>query len=243
MLATARTSAQSPRILPRWLGLAVGLLAFGLGPARVGLANPSPARATYETTGTIDPTGMTGAPRVRFVGASGAADSGAPVALGSFAVAPAGAGSEPTTYDRTPVTVEMWTRAIDGTSTAASDGTPAAPAVIRGWLSGTAGGTGSSALSVLFDQGLQPDDPRFYQPHPLPPFPAGSSFGPGDPTRPPGFLGFNAGRDLLTLDPSGGATPLAGQLDLAVPTPEPTPLLIFLAAGALLGLARRGRRG
>ena len=233
MLSTAR----SLRVASRSVGLAVGLLAAGWLLARPAQASPSaPMRATYATTGTIDSAGVTGPARVRFVGASGATDSGAAFDLGGFAIDPASGGGA-TTYDRTPVTIDLWAKAVAGVAPNAADGSPAGPAVVRGWLSGTVGGAGPTALSVLFDQGIQPDDPRFYQPHPLPPLPAGSG-------GVPGYLGFNHGASLLTLDPAGGMTPVAAQLDLATPTPtpEPTSLLIFAAGAAGVVLARRWRR-
>ena len=136
------------------------------------------------------------------------------------------------------MTITLWTKAIDGTSTAASDGTPAAPALIHGWLSGTVGGSDPAPLSMMFDQGLQPDDPRFYQPHPLPPFPAGSSFGAMGGGRAPGYLGFNHGESFLALDATGKMTPVAGQLDLATPTPEPTSVMTFLVGAVSIGLAQ-----
>ncbi len=197
---------------------------------------------SYATSGAVESTGVTGSPSVRFVASSGVTGSSAPFSLGAFEVVPPGDGAL-TRYSRTPVTISYWTKAVDGASTAAGDGTAAPPMVIHGWLSGTVGGSSPAALSVLFDQGLQPDDPRFYQPRPLPPFPAGSSLGNGN-GKPPGFLSLNDGQSLLTLRTAGdGLTPVPAAVELTASVPEPTSLLVFLVSGGALAAWRWRSRG
>ena len=246
LLSTQSSGQDSPRRL-RLAGSGglvpalVVWMSWGATPDRAE-ASPSATRVTYETSGTIDASGVTGTPVVRFVGGTGSTATASPFPLGAFQVDPANTGAV-TRYSQTPVTISYWTQAVNGTSTAAQNGTPASPMVIHGWLSGTVGGANASALSVLFDQGLQPDDPRFYQPRPLPPFPAGASVGENADGKPPGYLSLNGGQSLLTLNPAGGAmTPVAAAVDLTASVPEPTSVLVFLAGAAALGLARRRPR-
>ena len=235
-----RTARRLPLASPTIARICLGFAALTLGAATrsaEGAAlSAGAARVSYEVAGSVGTEGMDGAPAVRFVPAGGEVDPASPFALGSFAVDPPSAGGA-TTYRQTPVTIELWARAIGGTPTAGPGGAAADPIVVHGWLSGTAGGTGPAALAVLFDQGIQPDDPRFYQPRPLPPFPAGSALGAAG--MPPAFLGLNGGRSMLTLDSTAGAsTPIPAELTLAPSVPEPAVPLILAGLGLALAAGR-----
>ena len=189
---------------------------------------------SYTTSGTIDPSGRTGVAAVAFLPTAGVTDATSPFSLGSFVLKPPSGGAM-TRYDRSPILISYATRAIDGTSTAGADGAPAQPMAIRGWLSGTVGGGQPAHVSVLFDQGIQPADPHYYQPRPLPPLPAGSSVGAGSP----GTLSLLGGKSVLDLNPAGGSTPIEAQVNLAPNVPEPASYLVFLGVVGGCIFARR----
>lgn len=232
----ARLAARSSR---RFVGLALVASALtGFAPRRLE-ASPILARLTYQTSGTIDPAGQTGVPAVRFVPGGGRADATAPVTLGSFVVSPPGDGSA-TRYDHTPLAISFWTRAVDDATMAGHDGTLAAPVVIRGWLSGTVGGGMPTDLSVAFDQGPQPADPRYNFPQqlPLPAFPAGSGSADGG-IGSVGTVSVLGGESIFRQRLSDGSNAIAGQLTLAAGVPEPASGLIFGALGGITILTRR----
>ena len=231
MLRRACFAGESSR---RWLAMVLVGAALNWGGARGVEANAIQPQFSYATSGTIDSAGVSGAAAVQFIPQAGVSESTAPFSLGAFVVGPAADGSV-TRYDRTPVMISYATRAIDGTTTAGPDGAPAAPMMIRGWLSGAVGGSSPAALAVLFDQGLQPDDIHYYQPHPLPPLPAGSSVGAGSP----GTLSLLGGESLLRLNTEGRPTAIEAQVNLAPNVPEPASYLVFLGVVGGCIFARR----
>ena len=198
------------------------LVGWSLGSSR-GVAAIIHPQVNYATSGMIDQAGRTGEAAVRFVPATGTTDESSPFSLGAFLIEPPSDGTS-TRYDQTPILISYATRAIDGISTAGGDGTLARPMAIRGWMSGSVGGEAPDRISILFDQGVQPADPRYYQPRPLPPLPAGSSLGTGSP----GTLSLLGGKSLLNLNPAGTATPIEAQVDLALNVPEPASCLVYL---------------
>lgn len=204
---------------PRAARLLVGPLLVAIAPA-ISLAGPIDGA---RVSGSIDSAGMSGLPAVSFRPSDPPTDPGAdPFSLGQFAVSEPMDGAQ-TRYDHTPFTI---------TYQAPGAGSPM---VLRGWLDGSVGGPAPSSLAASFDQGLQPDDPAFYQPLPLPPLPASGG-------NPSGYLTLNRGMDRLTLDPSGdGLTSVEAQIN-PVATPEPTPLA-FLGLAAVAWAVRRGMSG
>jgi hypothetical protein len=111
---------------------------------------------TYNTVGsTIGTTGVTGAPVITFIPATGSTktDTNAQVqtpsnmSLGQFEVAAPAAGSS-TTYTNTPFTINLSPTAVNGTALTGADLTPIQ---ITGHLNGTVAGPGQTDVTAAFD--------------------------------------------------------------------------------------------
>ncbi len=222
-------------------GLLVGTLVAAVpavNSSRVVVASATPPRLTYSSDATINSTGMSGPQAVQFLGGSGTVAAGMPFSLGSFVVNAASDGSI-TQYNMTPVTIWYQTQAINGVSTAGKDGMFAAPMEIHGWLEGRAG-AGLNGVSLILDQGIQPDDPAYYQPRLLPPLPASSGIGASDGTSPLGTLSLDYRHSVLNLGSDGEPAELDAEVNLTPSVPEPASYLIFL--GGAITLLMVGRR-
>ncbi len=241
-----------PRLRPsarRSFTFALGLAAWlaSGGPGAQGSTRSS--AVDYATTGSIGTDGVAGPNLVRFVGTDDAVattatpfevgqipavvpgDRGASLMLGRFEVEAPSLGTS-TIYDHTPFAIRFDVRTIDGG--------PPAPGqegfVVRGWLDGSVGGTGPSALMAHYQL-------------------AGSFGLPFEPRDDVGSFEAGIVRQTLTIPgfatalalPIGGAGSttvtgvLVGDAALPSPAPEPGPLLAFLAAGVALAIHARGR--
>lgn len=187
---------------------------------------------TYETSATIGTAGMTGPPALIFQPDHGSARGSTEFDLGGFAVQ-TGTGLPATHYDQTPFTLQFVIQSVNGMATTRADGVGPTPLTIHGWISGDAGGSTPSVLTVALDQGIQPTDPRYYSAQPLPPLPAGSVVGGSTGQTPPGYLTLQEGHSSLTVNGQGMIeSPLVASVALATPAPEPSSILVL---GGLLG--------
>lgn len=222
------------------LALLLALPASARGGAITASGATDAHQFTFETSGSIGTDGVTGQPLLSFAPNQGTATGASDFDLGAFVVQ-AGPGDPVTHYDRTPFTIRFWTRSVDGASTAGADGAGPAPLTIGGWITGDAGGPGRSALTIQFDQGIQPDDPAYYATHPLPPIPAGSALGGSMGLAPGGYLTLNEGRDTTTVDGQGMVeSPVLASVAFAPNVPEPSSILVMGGLG-LAGLVARWR--
>ncbi|WP_435009445.1 PEP-CTERM sorting domain-containing protein [Tundrisphaera lichenicola] len=201
----------------------------------IGLARPAlPATLTseidFKTDGTIDSTGVTGPSIVHFEGTDSSLTTGSSFELGRFVIDPLPNGSQ-TTYDHTPFELTFTPRSVDGV--AVPDATPV---VLRGLISGTIDGGGTSNAHYWIDRLTYPleETPPF--PSYVDPFPAGNLTAsifdaPGASTR-------------LPSSTEGGSMALRAVIQ-AVPSPEPVPepgpMALFACVAGLAAL-RRFRR-
>lgn len=247
---------RSVRRSTRWFATSGSLLLLALfgacpAPALAGAivtdgGGGDPARFTYETSGTIGMEGITGKPLIHFSPTSGSAPGSTDFALGSFFVS--SSPSDPVThYDHTPFQIRFSTPTIDGFSTVKPEGVNLSPLTVGGWITGDAGGNGRSILTIQFDQGIQPTDPKYFrQPHPLPPIPAGSALGGTSGMTSVGYLVLHDGAPSSPLDGQGMIeSPILASVEFAPNVPEPSSILIGggLAGAGLIARRRAIRRG
>ena len=207
----------------------VAALVAGSAPAAESAAIKS--SIDYQTTGTIDPSGISGPAVATFRGV----DSGKLTTvgtwfdLGSLVVAPLPEGQS-ASYS-TPITVTFRPRMLDGNPTPG-----AAPVALHGVLYGTVNGSQTSGVTMNF-----PSLPTFL----------GKSD--GSPPDPPSFATFTYGHRKHFLDlsvgglgnpapaASGSQTVLRASITSAEAVPEPTALALLGSVGAALAIRRLRR--
>ncbi len=169
------------------------------------------SQITYQTTGAVGTqAGSAGSPVV-FKGVdAGSFVSSTPFSLGEFMVMPSANGS----VDM-PFLITYRTKTVDGIAPSIND----TPIILKGRILGTLGDGGQSSLKALFDQGPQFADPKYYSPHPVPPFQTGDLIN---------TINVNGGKEFLTLFNTGnGQTNVEARIDV-IPVPEPTTLAILV---------------
>jgi hypothetical protein len=206
------------------LAIALSLTAFSGSYAKASTL------ITYSTSGTIDSTGVAGAPVISFVSLT-ANDFTASsfFSLGSFQVAPLQAG-QTTSYTHTPFHITLVVDQVNGAAPSPNE----TPIVLTGYLDGKITGADKSTVTARFDP---ISNNAKYDPVAM-----GISFKTGQYQNTLTIPGLK-----LTIVPSttnSGLTTAEAELKTALitkPIPEPTTVALFLTTIAGLGLRKRLR--
>ncbi len=213
------------RMSRQWTGLRTSVLALGLIAWTASGAQADPL-VTYETSGSIDSTGLDGTPVISFnsvnSGQNNSFNAPSNFSLGSFQVAALPDG-QTTTYTNTPFHITYLVDTINGAAPTPNQ----TPITIDGTLNGSINGSRNSSVVAKFDTVT------------LPTFQAGQYSNTLTILDSP-YL-------LVPRMTSNGQTTVQANLE-ATPTPpsvpEPTSIAIFLTTLAGLGVhrVRSGRR-
>jgi hypothetical protein len=212
-----------------WTGLRTAVIALGLVASTV--TGAEAAVLKYQTSTSLDSTGITGPNAISFVPVSTAAvDLSAGTAntsLGKFVLAPLPS-DQTATYNHTPFHITFLPQSLD--STAANTGSPL---TFSGFLNGKVSGNSLSTVTATFDQAPT------------------TMYSIGNQT-----VNFKLPDSSLSLvpDQAGGVTTAQTQIlatssgPSEAPVPEPSTIALFLTTVGGLGLrrhvlARRNSRG
>jgi len=125
----------------RTWALALGMVAFTAASAH------ADAIISYDTSGSIDTTGVTGSPVISFNSISGNSfNSPSGFSLGQFQVAPL-QGTQSTTYVDTPFHITFLVSSVDGNKPSPNE----TPIQVNGVLNGTVTGGNQSSVVATFD--------------------------------------------------------------------------------------------
>jgi hypothetical protein len=176
----------------------------------------------YSTSGTIDPTGVTGTPVISYDSvANGSFNAPSAFSLGSFQVAALPAGLS-TTYNNTPFHITYLANMVNG-GTPSVNGTPV---TLDGVLNGEITAGSQSDVVATFNN----TNP--------------ATFPVGNFTNTLSVL--DSPLSLVPSSTNGGLTTAQAQIIVQAispqPAPEPTSIAVFLTAIAGLALRRRLRR-
>jgi len=201
--------------------VALGLLAWvAPGADAAPMKESAKTFVTYNSTGSVGLSGITGKNVVSFKVAGGSFTAPSAFSLGEFLVDGLAAG-ETTTYTNTPFSISYLAKEVDGVDPVPNE----TPITLTGVLNGSFNGPDQSSVVATFD-------PVINEP-----------FQTGQYINELSILG-----DAVLLVPSttnGGRTTVQAQIianSAPVPAPEPASVAVFLAAAAGLGLYRRRAR-
>lgn len=206
----------------RWAGLRTWTLALGL-VACTAASGRADAILSYDTSGSIDSTGVTGPGVISFVPiSSNSFNSPSGFSLGEFQVAALPAGQS-TTYTDTPFHITFLVNTVNGSTPDPNE----TPIQVSGMLNGTITGGDQSSVVATFDP---ISDPTFLT----------GNFK-NTLTIP------NNPLSLVPHSTLSGRTSAQANLDTTVvqnPIPEPTSIAMFLTTLAGFGVRQRlrGRR-
>ncbi len=123
------------------------VLSLAIASSLASSAQADPIRATYNTTGTIETTGISGTPVVSFVGVSGGTlTTGQPFSLGQFIVTPPPDGGT-TTYGVTPFQIKFTVTDASGDPALPKE----TPITLNGVLDTMLNGSHPGQLLAIFD--------------------------------------------------------------------------------------------
>ena len=211
------------RMSRQWTRLRTSVLALGLIAWAASRAQADPL-VTYESSGSIDPTGVSGTPVISYnsvnSGQNNSFDAPSNFSLGSFQVAALPDG-QTTTYANTPFHITFLVDTINGAAPTPNQ----TPITINGTLNGSITGAGNSSVVAQFD------------PTTLPSFQAGQYSNTLNILDSPYLL-------VPSTTDKGQTTVQANLEATPQPVPEPTSIAIFLTTLAGLGAhrVRSGRR-
>ncbi|WP_422928438.1 PEP-CTERM sorting domain-containing protein [Singulisphaera sp. PoT] len=197
----------------RMFALAIGMVALTAASGR------ADAIISYDTSGSIDSTGVSGSGVISFIPITGNSfNSPSGFSLGEFQVA-ALPGSQSTTYTNTPFHITFLVSSVDGKTPDPNE----TPIKVSGVLNGTVTGGNQSSVVATFDPISNP------------------TFLTGDFTNT-----LSVPNNPLSLVPNstlGGQTSAQANLDTTPvnpvpPIPEPTSVAMFLTTLAGLGVRR-----